>query len=492
MTLRRSGTPLVRKPTTAFTPKMRLTALIAVLAGLAQRLYFVMKFPARDSGDAPFYIELAWNWVKNGIYGFPIAGKLTPVDMRVPGYPAFLATIFTFAGQSQRAVMLVQVFLDLSTCLLTALIAAKLAPQESRPRAALAALWLAALCPFTANYTAIVLTEVLVTFLTALALLVLLEADSSAREIPAAAGTPDSRVSRWFLAGIVVGFGTLVRPETPLLLIAAGLVLVARWWRPSDWGKLIRSVVLIAAGLFVSLMPWAARNWNTLHEVQFLAPHYSELPGEFAPHGFNSWVNTWLWRFRDVYLFIWKLDVEEISVATAPASAFDNPEQKARVAEIFDKYNDTLMWERDEDQQLGEVAGERTRRNPLRTYLKVPFLRSLTMWFTPRVELLPYSGSLWPLREKWQDDRRDFRATLTLAVMNLIYIALALSGAWIARRSPGAVLLIAFIVVRTVYFCTFADEAPEPRYILECFPAIIALGVQVFRGKGQLSSIGSG
>ena len=176
----------------------------------------------------------------------------------------------------------------------------------------------------------------------------------------------------------------------------------------------------------------------------------------------------------------------------SPASAFDTPEQKARVAEIFDKYNDTLTWERDEDQQLGEIARERTRRNPLRTYLKVPFLRSLTMWFTPRVELLPYSGSLWPLREKWQDDRRDFRATLTLAVMNLIYIALALSGAWIARRSPGAVLLIAFIVVRTVYFCTFADEAPEPRYILECFPAIIALGVQVFRGKGQLSSIGSG
>ena len=147
--------------------------------------------------------------------------------MRVPGYPAFLATIFTFAGQSQRAVMLVQAFLDLATCLLTALIAARLAPQESRPRVALAALWLAALCPFTANYTAIVLTETLVTFLTALALLVLLEADSSAREIPAAAGTPDSRVSRWFLAGIVVGFGTLVRPETPLLLIAAGLVLVA-------------------------------------------------------------------------------------------------------------------------------------------------------------------------------------------------------------------------------------------------------------------------
>jgi 4-amino-4-deoxy-L-arabinose transferase-like glycosyltransferase len=492
MTVRRSGTPLVRKPTTAFTSKMRVTALLAVLAGLAVRLYFVLTFPARDSGDAPFYIELAWNWLTRGIYGFPIAGKLTPVDMRVPGYPALLAAIFTVAGQSQRAVMLVQVCLDLATCFLIALIAAKLAPKASRLRVALAALWFAALCPFTANYTAVVLTEILVTFLIALALLVLLEADFAAREASAVQSTPENRISRWFLAGVVVGFGALVRPETPLLLIAAGLVLVARWWRRSDWGKLIRSLALMAAGLFVSLMPWAARNWNTLHEVQFLAPHYSELPGEFAPLGFNSWGNTWLWRFRDVYLFIWKLDVEEISVDTAPASAFDSPEQKARVAEIFDKYNDTLMWERDEDRELGEIARERTRRNPLRTYLKVPFLRSLTMWFTPRVELLPYSGSLWPLREKWQDDRRDFRATLTLVVVNLAYISLALAGAWIARRSPGAALLVAFIIVRTAYFCTFADEAPEPRYVLECFPAIIALGAQVLRGKGQLSSSGSG
>jgi hypothetical protein len=64
---------------------------------------------------------------------------------------------------------------------------------------------------------------------------------------------------------------------------------------------------------------------------------------------------------------------------------------------------------------------------------------------------------------------------------------------WIARRNPAIALLVAFIVVRTVYFSTFADEAPEPRYVLECFPAVIALGAQVFRGgSSQLSSSGSG
>jgi len=61
--------------------------------------------------------------------------------------------------------------------LFVARIAATLAPEISRKRVALAALWLAALCPFTANYTAVVLTETLVTFFTALALLILLQVE---------------------------------------------------------------------------------------------------------------------------------------------------------------------------------------------------------------------------------------------------------------------------------------------------------------------------
>ena len=58
--------------------------------------------PDGTSGDAPFYIELAWNWLKNGVYGLEVNGQLMPVDVRVPGYPAFLAAVFTFA-ETRRA-----------------------------------------------------------------------------------------------------------------------------------------------------------------------------------------------------------------------------------------------------------------------------------------------------------------------------------------------------------------------------------------------------
>ena len=469
----------------------RLNVALAALAGLALRLFFVLKFPATGSGDSPFYIELAWNWLKKGVYGVLVDGKLMPLDARAPGYPAFLAAIFTVAGNSSRAVMFAQAAVDLATCFLIAMIAARLAPESVCRRVALAGLWLAALCPFTANYTAVVLTETLVTLLTALAIVLLLEAERNASQRTDASPGATRAFSPWFLAGLVGGFGALVRPETPLLLVAAGLVLAAKWWRPVDWVKLARAGLLMGVGLLLPMLPWAARNWKTLHEVQFLAPRYAELPGEFAPLGFNAWTRTWLWRYGDVYVTLWNLDDDEISIDQIRARAFDSPQERARVSHLLDAYNDELMLSPEQDREFGEIARERTARHPLRIYLQIPLLRSIGMWFTPRVELLPYSGHLWPLQSEWEDDRQDFLVTLSFVLVNCIYVALALAGAWMARRRAGWAILVTFILVRTVFFANFI-EAPEPRYMLECFPVVIAFAAQVFRGHAQLSSTGSG
>lgn len=471
---------------------MRANVAAAASAGLALRAFFVFRFPASGSGDAPFYIDLAWNWLKNAVYGVYADGRLMPVDARVPGYPAFLAAIFSIAGKSPRAVLLVQTLVDLATCFLIALIAARLAPSSSRHRIAVVGLWLAALCPFTANYTAVVQTETLATFLTALAILLLMEGLSgAARDL-----TNDSTVNRsafrpWFLAGIVVGFGTLVRPETPLLLAAAAFVLVARCRKSVDWLRLARAFVLMGTGLLLPLLPWAARNWRTLHEIQFLAPRYAQLPSEVAPAGFNSWTHTWLWRLKDVYLTVWNLDVEKISVDDLPRSAFGSSEERARIANLLDEYNATLNLSSDEDRAFGEIARERTALHPLGTFLTIPLLRSLAMWFTPRVDLLPSSSPVWPLRSEWRNDRRDLIVTLLLVLVNCLYIALAFAGAWMARGRPGWAFLIIFIALRTTFFAGFAD-APEPRYVLECFPAVIALAAQVFGGRSQVSPTGSG
>jgi len=467
---------------------MRANALFAGLAGLALRLYFVLKLPVSDSGDAPFYIELAWNWLKNGVYGTVVDGRLMPLDSRVPGYPAFLAAVFAVAGKSSRAVMLTQVVVDLATCFIIALIAARLAPEASRRRVAIAALWLAALCPFTANYTAVVLTETVVIFLTALAILLFVEAE--ARENDAVSPVSAARgLSPWLLGGIVAGFGALVRPETPLLLVTVGVVLLAKWWRPVDWAKLAKTGVLLTAGLLLPLLPWAARNWRSLHEVQFLTPRYLQMPDDFSPRGFDAWTATWLWKFGDVYRTLWQLNSAEISIDSIPPTAFDTPDERRRVEAMLNLYNYTLTLSREQDAAFGELARERTARHPLRTYVKIPLLRSLVMWFTPRVELLPNASPLRPVATEWDEDRGDFLITLGFALLNIIYAGLAIAGAWIIRGRSGVAFLIVFMVVRTLFIAGFI-ETPEPRYVLECFPAVIALCAQVFGYRSGIRSQG--
>jgi len=475
--------------------KMRRQLLFAASVALALRLFFVLKFPA-TAGDTGIYQDLARNWLDHGVYGMVVGGQLVPADLRAPGYPAFLAAVYTLFGHKDVAVLLAQAALDLLTCLLVAALAAALAPEEARRRAAIAALWLAATCPFVANYAAVPLTEVLATLLTAVALLVLARATIAEEHDPDSVARPAFLPLRWLFAGLIVGLGTLVRPETPLVLIVAALVLAVRWWRPADWLRLARVGALLAAGLLLPLLPWAARNWGTLHRVQFLAPRYSNLPGEVVPHGFYAWTNTWLVRFRDVYLVPWKLEDEPIYTEDLPASAFDTPQERERVAALFAQYNTTLTISPQWDAQFAELAHERTARHPLRTCLWVPLGRVMTLWFTPRVDLLPFSGHIWPLEQRWGDDPMDVSVTIGFFLLNCFYVVLALWGARCAFRGATRVsiassaglpvgfwMLVVFILVRTAFLTRI--ETPEPRYVLVCFPAVLALAAQVWARPGS-------
>jgi hypothetical protein len=453
----------------------------AMLTGFTLRMLFILHHPFY-SGDTHFYEELARNWLYHGVYGFYVNGQLMPADMRMPGYPAFLAAIYAVFGQSTTAVLVVQAVLDLITCYVIAMIAARLAPAAKRTAVVTAALWLAALCPFTAGYTAAVLTETLATFLTALAFYALLRAliDPSIELARAGAGSAALLpFAGWvLLAGLFTGLGTLVRPETPLILAAAGLVLCIRWRRRSDWPKLALAGAWMAVGLILPLLPWAVRNARTLGNVEFLAPHYAETRGDFIPRGFYAWTGTWMVRPRDSYLVPWKLGKEPIGVETLPSSAFDSDSERVRVKMLFNRYNSDLKMSPVIDHDFAELARERTARRPWHAYIFIPAGRATAMWFTPRVELLPYSGELWPPGDRWRGNRIDFGVTLALGILNIVLIGLVLAGAWCCGSKPGLVLAFAFIGIRTVFFTQM--HSIEPRYTIVCFPVLLALAAQVW------------
>jgi hypothetical protein len=468
--------------------------VFALAAGFCLRLFFVLKFPG-TSGDTAIYEEIATNWLKRHVYAMNVHGTITPVDIRMPGYPAFLAVIYALAGRTGESarlwVMLAQIGVDLLSCLVIAHLAKLLGEATDDPaknrRVYSVALWLAALCPFTANYTAVPLTEVFAVLWTALACCVLTVALQRVKKpnfLVKDSHMPLGRSVEYTAlgAGFIVGMGTLFRPETPLLLIVAAVVLGVLYLRLGSWRRWFSACLAMGLGCLMVLSPWALRNAVTLGKAQFLAPKYSTLPGELVPYGFMAWEKTWLYRVRDCYLVPWKLNEEAIEVDSIPDRAFDSPEEKQRVAAILEQYNQDLTLTPEEDAAFGEIARERNARHPLRTFLWIPAARAVAIWFTPRIELLPISGNVFPLAQMHDEDPEDQEFTILLFLLNIFYLGLAALGAMRFCRSHAALLavafLILFILLRTAFLTTL--ETPEPRYVLVCFPALIALGAHFF------------
>jgi len=467
--------------------------IVAILAGACLRLFFVLKFPA-GSGDTIIYDQLASNWLSHASYAMDVAGQPLPVDIRMPGYPAFLAIIYVLSGHSgeaaHRAVMLAQVVIDLGSCALIACLALLLAvlcnDQANRRRAFLVGLWLSALCPFTANYVAVPLTETWAIFFTALATLLIVRLIAQASRICSARQLAASARGFWILAaaaGFVVGLGTLFRPETPLLFIAAIPVLLFVFARRGELHRLVLTVIVLFFSTAIPLVPWTIRNAITFHEFQPLTPKNTNLPGELVPNGFMAWERTWLYRVRDCYLVPWKLNDEAIHLEDIPAAAFDTPDERDRVAAVLETYNDDLTLTAEQDAVFAQLARERTARHPLRTYLWIPLRRAVRTWFTPRVELLPVSGHVFPLSYMWQEDPVDQRTTVLLFFLNILYVGLGMAGVFYLWKFPQmrAVLtfFLLFLLIRTVFLTTL--ETVEPRYVLVCFPMLIALATPFFR-----------
>lgn len=474
--------------------------LTALLTGACLRLFFVLKFAA-GAGDTVIYEQLAFNWLKYGKYAMTIDGQPVPVNLRMPGYPAFLAIIYAISGRTgenaRLFVMLAQVAVDLATCLLVASLAALLAHFCSKitkaGRAFTAAIWLAAVCPLTANYVAVPLTEVWAVFFTALAFGFLVILATQIKSVPLPNWIPaylrnNNPLAPAALAGAVIGLGTLFRPETPLLL-ATSLLLFTYWmWRLHQVKRWLFLSMVMTASFFLVLLPWTIRNAKTLHQFQPLAPKDATLPGEYDPKGFMAWERTWLYRLRDSYTITWKLNEESINPEDIPATAFDTPDEKERITAVLQAYNDDTSFNEAEDAVFAQIAEERTARHPLRTYLWVPLRRAVRIWFTPRIELVPVSGNVFPLVYMSEEDAVDQRVTIFYFFLNIFYVALALAGVWklwgVREARPALLLLLFYVLVRTAFLTTV--ESPEPRYVLVCFPALLAFAAQLFTGKNSV------
>ncbi len=446
-----------------------LLFLLVTLLGLAVRLAFLWKLRF-IAGDSFIYGDIAKNWMQHGVYAVSEDGRLVPTLIRLPGYPLFLVAIWSVFGlEHYTAVMVAQILLDLGTCL----VVAALALETTGERAARIAFALCALCVFFANYDATPLTEPLAIFLAALALLGAVKGLARLRQPRWMGG--------WVVCGLAIGASVILRPDGGILLAAIGLYLILWLIVVGDARRVVAAGLLLAVLGLAPLVPWTLRNHRVFGQFQPLAPRFANNPSEYAPTGFYRWVRTWIVDYISVEDIYWRVPGEEVDADKLPSRAFDSDLQRAWTHGLFKLYNQSQKMTPELDAQFRSLAEQRIAADRLRYYVWLPLLRVVDMWLRPRTEALPLNSRWWEFRE----DPKDSAIGGALGAANLVLIVLAVLGALRGQVRFAGTMLV-WIVLRSAFLSTL--ENPEPRYVLECYPAVLVLAAAAFRSKEKIST----
>jgi signal transduction histidine kinase len=308
----------------------------------------VAHFLANDApDDGKVYAQIARNLLEQHVYSHETEAPYAPTLIRLPGYPLLLAGVYSLFGHNDNAaVRLVQALIDTATCGLIALVAFQWEPDKKRKRpSSIAALALAAVCPFTTIYVATILTETSTMFVLVAAVLT--------ATLALKANNQKTTLWLWLATGLLAGVAVLFRPDSGLFALAIGITLViGTLGRAGDVELSTRREEILfrtarasylgavfSLAFCLVLVPWAVRNYRVFHFFQPLAPAHAEMPGEFVPRGYLTWVRSWLDDSRYIGPALWSLDSAPIKLADIPERAFDSAEEKRRVGELLEKYN---------------------------------------------------------------------------------------------------------------------------------------------------------
>ncbi len=440
-----------------------LPVALALGAGLALRLWMLREL-FDVNGDMLIYGDLARNLLSHGQYALTLpSGAIYSTLIRLPGYPLFLALCFKVFGMGNYfAAACAQIALDLLGCLLLAGFVRRIVPAPANRGAALATLWLAALCPFTASYTVAPLAETPTLFVLALAMWAMARFRDDAGWASAL----------WFTFAITAA--TLLRPDGALAAVAFVPAIIWGFGRGKPGSevsrrKLARMGVVCGLLAITPFAVWTARNWRVFHVIEPLAPRLATDPGERTNPGWERWVKSWCLDFISTYEIYWNVPGDKLDVSELPSRAFDTPAQYTETAALAEDYNSHGMeLTPGIDAGFERLAEERIAAHPLRSYVWLPMGRVADMWLRPRVENLNIDLDWWVYAHHYAETEFSW----TYAGLNALYLLLAIAGLCLRPRFWGA--LLAYLLLRSALLWTV--EAPETRYTLECLPMLFALG----------------
>ena len=389
--------------------RRRLVAALVVFAvALAVRLVFVGLFATEPQNDLLWNDAVGWN-LANG-HGFTASQSepRVPGIYRTPAYPAFLAVVYTVAGHSHRAAYVAQSVVDA----LSALVVAAIALHLTSPAVALLAGGLYAIYPYAAIYCGVLHQDILLTFVTLLAVLAMVRAVEPGRTWRA-----------WGTVGLAVGLTALVKANF-LLFLFAPLVVILLAVRGRAKRALAFTAVVTA--MLAILGPWIGRNYVTFRAFPPLAA---------GATGVNA------------VLLLEELNAGEASMVARLASRPGERDQSRYLSRFVDGAE--LM--ASEKALVQQTAPELLRRWP---EVLVLMVRKI-----PRLWITQYAMGYSP-----------FVATAA-ALVSWAVLLVGVIGMWLARREwRGLLPLYVTIATVTLMYLPYTSEA---RYTLPARAALL-------------------
>ena len=262
--------PILIKINSEVSIKPRIWLIVFGIA-LADRFLNLAALPINPETllreDALLYWNVAASFIEHGSFSTKIDGTLVPHTERVPGYMLFLAAIRLVFGDSFVAILMVQALVDSVTCLLTAWMAAQLAPRLTQSTGLLAALW-----PNLVVHSSVILSDSLFLMLfTAM--------------LATACRFLQTGLARWAAAaGLILGLAILIRPIAqilPLLMAPAAFIVPLRYGRAARAATI--ALLLFLACAIAPLSPLLLRNYQNFASITLTSQTGTHLIGWVAP-----------------------------------------------------------------------------------------------------------------------------------------------------------------------------------------------------------------
>ena len=418
------------------------------------RLGFLLLAPTGIVGDAVGFVSAAQTIVDSG--------KLPALWIQPRGYPLLIAPLLMARSiEIDRAVLITNALMDVSIVALLLWTAKRILPGPNDRCPRLLCWLLVAIQPFTAEMVNSVYTETPTMFFVFVGVWFLF-------------------ISSTFLARIVgfafLGVASLLRIDVLVLNIVASIAYLVLFRRKAFDTRAAPLGLVLFFAFPISMLAYQYYSTREIGLVKL----------EFRQSGYYAWMQTWFAIERaefDHFAFdIGTTNWPGFDVVNYPSRAFNSATERNRVSELLATLR-TAGYIGSVDQGFHQLALEKFKQHPLRSFVLIPMLRMIHYWInigSARTYL-----RVLPLRRPISTLVVAF--TVFLRLVLIFCAAIGTYFVWLRAPTPitDQILLARFasllVLLRTAELGVLGAVAwgglMEIRYVIVAFPFMIILSI---------------